>query len=399
VNIQEALALPVLRQGRLLTDRDAIKDRDITWVSIIEVPVDEFIRAGEFVVSSGMNIGQDPLLLSRFVEDVAAAGASALGIAIGPYTQSIPTRVVKVADRVRLPLLELPWEVRFSEISEAILKRLMQEHVATRSRSDFVWSLANGSGMEQAIAAQGKQFGFDASQKYVAVIGKISGVFKQMPLNAQTQVGFVEGLCSTSAIQNQIPWLGTVVGDSVIGFFQLPQTKRRVHALLAAIQMKTGDRCTISWGLGRICRSFADFRNSYEDANIACEIGIRVRGEGALTDVSDVLADRVLMRLRQDPDALRLLDRYVEPLRRVTRVPLLTTIETFFDSDCNASETARRLSISRQSLLYRLKKAKTILDIDFSNAEHRFAISLSLRLHNLRGGSSPQNRTSPQKLK
>jgi DNA-binding PucR family transcriptional regulator len=394
VNIQEALELPVLKKGRLLTDRDAIKDRDITWVSIIEVPVDEFIRMGEFVVSTGMNIGQDPLLLSRFVEEVAAAGASALGIAIGPYTPSIPTRIVKVADRVRLPLLEIPWEIRFSEISEAILKRLIQEHIAVRCRGDFVWSLANGSGTEEAIAAQGKQFGFDASKKYVAVVGKISRVLKQSPLNAQAQVRFVEGLCSASANQNQIHWLGTVVGDTVVGFFQLPQTKRRVHALLTAIQTKTRDRCTISWGVGHICRDFADFRNSYEEANIACDIGIRVRGEGALTDVSDVLADRVLMRLRQDPDALRLLDRYVEPLRRDTRVPLLRTIETFFDSDCNASATARRLSISRQSLLYRLNKAETVLDIDFSNAEHRFAICLSLRLHKLRGGSNTQKRTS-----
>jgi purine catabolism regulator len=150
--------------------------------------------------------------------------------------------------------------------------------------------------------------------------------------------------------------------------------------------------------VGRICGEFPDFAKSYEDARIACELGMRTRGKSYITDVSDVLADRVLLNLQRDAQASMLLNRYIEPLSRLQRIPLVPTLEMFFDTDCNASETARKLSISRQSLLYRLKKIENILNIDLHDSDSRFAIVLSLRIHKLQRHSTVQKQKFGQPL-
>jgi sugar diacid utilization regulator len=384
VTLDDVLQLPALKVGRLLTSQENTQGREILGASVIEVPVGEFVRPGELVMSTGMNVGQDVELLNHFITEVARAGASALAIAIGPYTPNVFKRAIGVANRLRLPLIALPWEIRFSEISEAILRQLIQETERRRSLDDFVWSLASRNINEDTAITQGKEFGFDIGLKLAGVVGKLSRFVTGQSEQMQINVRFVECLCRSAAEGNQLHWFGTIVGDSVIGFLQQPRKRQRLQSILAALQPLAGDTCTISWGVGRVCKEFTDFQKSYEDARIACDLGMRTRGEGSVTDVSDVLADRLLLTLQHDSGAWALLERYVEPLRRVQRMPLLATLETFFENDCNSSETARKLAISRQSLLYRLEKIETTLNVDLHNAEHRFAMALSLRLCRLR---------------
>lgn len=371
MTLDQALRLEVLNSSRLLTDPDTASEREIASVSVIEVPVGQFIRPGEFVLTTGMSVGQNPKLLASFVREVAAAGASALAIATGPHTPRISKSVITAAHKGGLPLIELPWEVRFSAISEAILRQLIQEQAATRTRDELVLALATKNLDQAAAISQGKQLGYDLSRRFVAVVGKL-------PASRQNQARAIENRCSKLAAQNRLQWLGAVVGDTIIGYLQAPRTRQGIPDLLSSV-----DR--ISWGVGRVCGEFGDFPKSYEDARIACDIGPRVRGEGSITDVADVLADRVLLKIRKDGEVAMLLDRYIKPLAASKRMPLLGTLMVFFDNDCNASETARSLSISRQSLLYRLARIEALLNTDLHNSEHRFSISLALRLHKFQG--------------
>ena len=379
MTLQEALGLPIFRSARLLTRPELAGDRTVNSVSVIEVPVGKFVRAGEFVISSGMNVGHDPGLLARFVRDVARAGASALALAVGPYTPKIPQRTVKIAETLGLAFVELPWELRFSEISEAILRRLIEDQAAVRTRDDFVWALASQSLSEAAALVQGNHLGFDLRLPCVAVVGRLSNVAQRPPHSRQEQARMVENLCAKVAAERHLQWLGTIVGDRVLGFLETPRGKQGPKTVLRPVQSLATTKCALSWGVGRVCREFADFQKSYEDARLASGVDSRAR-PGSLTDITDVLADRVLLKLVRDGDVLMLLDRYVKPLRASKRIPLQATLEAFFEYGCNASETARILSITRQSLLYRLARIETLLRTDLRNAEQRFAIMLALRL-------------------
>lgn len=388
MNLREVLLMPVLKPARLLIDAGAVQDREVTSVLVMEVPVGQFIRPGEFVMSTGMNVGHDPRSLARFVGDVAKAGASALALAVGPHTPRIPQRVIATAKRASLALIRLPWELRFSEVTEAILRRLIEEQAASWARDDFIWGLVSQTVNEETAAAQARRLGYDLGRKFVGVVGKLSSADDSSAEPLRNTARLAETICGQVAAQSRLQWLGTVTGEGIVGFIEAPRSKAGVLGLAKAVQARARGKVTITWGVGRVSKDFADFRKSYDDARVACEIGIHARGEGSITEVSDVLADRVLLNIRPDPDVVMLLDRYIQPLQtaKAKRMPLLVTLEAFFESDCNASQTARQLGISRQSLLYRIARIEEILNVDLHDARHRFAILFALRLSRVSAG-------------
>lgn len=59
----------------------------------------------------------------------------------------------------------------------------------------------------------------------------------------------------------------------------------------------------------------------------------------------------------------------------------LTTLETFFDLDCNVSETAKRLYIHRNTLLYRIDKFKQETGLDVRTFRDAVLVKLELLLY------------------
>jgi DNA-binding PucR family transcriptional regulator len=371
LSLSDALQIPILKTAKILTDPAIIAHRRVSSASVIEVPVGTFVRPGEFVMTTGMGVGKKPAQFESVVKEIAAGGACALAIAIGPHTPQVPKRAINAANRLKLPLIELPWAVRFSEVTEALLRRIIQEAGRVMQRDEFVWSLISHNIAEQDAVAQADRLGFEINTRCVAVVAKAE------------QTRFVESLCATHAAKNRLSWIGAVFADRVVGYLETPRTKQRLASIIDAIQTAAADECVTSWGIGRTCNGFADLGLSYEDARAACEIGTLTRGEGSITDVSDILADHLLLNLWNDAKTQTLVARYIEPLKRFQRIPLLATLEALADSDWNASNAARTLSISRQSMLYRLEKIESLLNVDLHHPDQRFAMLLSLRIHRL----------------
>ncbi|QBD74559.1 PucR family transcriptional regulator [Ktedonosporobacter rubrisoli] len=135
LSVRQVLDLEAFQTASLLTSQHTLLGREVRWVSVIEVPVEDFVRPHELVLSTAVGIGHDPALLAQFAREIAEARAAALAISIGPYTPAIPPTMIEACESVALPLIALPWESRFSELSEAILQRLLHEQYNLLNRS------------------------------------------------------------------------------------------------------------------------------------------------------------------------------------------------------------------------------------------------------------------------
>jgi hypothetical protein len=389
LNLEEALKLPVFSSSRLLTAREVTGHRSISWVAVIEVPLQQFIRPREFVISTGMNVGQNIRRLSTFVKTIAGSGASALGLAVGPYTPRIPKQIVHIANRANLPLIELPWELRFSEISEAILKLLIREQSDLQSEFDFVRALASGTVTEEIAVLRAKKWSHDLRRPFVALFAKVKVTAAYSPAELQELLQSFNRHCRSAAQRNGLQWFGTVMENGFFGYLLLRSGREQAGSFLRTIPSLSTASLPVSWGIGSRGRGFPDFAKSYSEARTACEIGVCLHGVGSITDISEIPAERLLFAVRAQDDARALLARYVEPLLKMRRIPILQTLETLIENGYNASETARKLAINRRSLLYRLDKVQSSLGIDLRSADVRFAIALSLRLYRLEKARCP----------
>lgn len=127
LRVRDVLTLSPFDQAVVVAGHGGLDRGPVRWVSVIETPVEHFVREGDLVLSTAIGLGEDEQALLQFVREIHASGAVALGFAVGRFIQATPARVRAWADEERFPILELPWEVRFSALAEAVLRRIIAE--------------------------------------------------------------------------------------------------------------------------------------------------------------------------------------------------------------------------------------------------------------------------------
>ncbi|MBE7512529.1 MAG: helix-turn-helix domain-containing protein [Anaerolineales bacterium] len=142
----------------------------------------------------------------------------------------------------------------------------------------------------------------------------------------------------------------------------------------------------IGVGVGRPVSALAEWRSSYQEALAAQRIAIQWRVEQPLY-FADLGIYRLLSLLLETPE---LRSFYRETLGDLTdgspvSDEFIATLETFFEEHGNLSQTANRLHVHRNTLLYRMDRIAQIGGIDFDNPETRLAVHLALKIRRLLG--------------
>ncbi|MDR5694635.1 MAG: PucR family transcriptional regulator ligand-binding domain-containing protein [Armatimonadota bacterium] len=148
ITIREALALEALRQVRVIAGHKGL-DRKIRWVHIIDIPeILPWLRGGELLLTTGFGFPKDAatqISLIRALNEIQLAGVL---FETGKFIQKVPPAVVKEADRVGLPILEAPYEVRFVDITEAIHRKIIAKQYEILQRAEEIHRVLSRAALE-----------------------------------------------------------------------------------------------------------------------------------------------------------------------------------------------------------------------------------------------------------
>lgn len=136
ITVQEIVNLPIFNTAKVKSGIELLGERHVEWMSAIEGPVENFVRKYEFILTTGLGCENDSDLLFEFTKDVYESGASALGIAIGRYVFEIPQEIIDFAEEKEFVLIEIPWELRFTDLQREVMKEIniRQEGFMERAR-------------------------------------------------------------------------------------------------------------------------------------------------------------------------------------------------------------------------------------------------------------------------
>lgn len=135
LTVRQALKIPPLDRATVVGGKEGL-DRKVQFVNIMEVPdVGRWMKGGEFLVTAGFALHEEPALIGTIMKDLENAGVSAFGIKLGPYLQSIPEELIREADRLKLPLIELPG-VPYMDFMIPIFENLMSQQYQALKRAE-----------------------------------------------------------------------------------------------------------------------------------------------------------------------------------------------------------------------------------------------------------------------
>lgn len=138
----------------------------------------------------------------------------------------------------------------------------------------------------------------------------------------------------------------------------------------------------LSAGLGRVQPGLAGIRVAYQGALWALDLGERLFGPGQLTRLQDLGVYQLLLALQRTPDLADFCHELLGPLLEYDRqkhTDLVATLDAYFAARNSPSETAERLHLHRNTVLYRLRRIRELLGRDPDDPEQRLGLQLALR--------------------
>lgn len=158
----------------------------------------------------------------------------------------------------------------------------------------------------------------------------------------------------------------------------LAALKRAADALLVRLCRDT--RTCVNIGIGRYHPGIHGLARSYEDARVALSLGCRFRGDNQVHCLGE-MGIAAFVGVADENTKIDLARYLLSPLDH--EPDLLVTLNQFFAENCCPSATAKRLSIHRNTLSYRLDKIASLTGLDARIFDDAVQMRLSLLLRSL----------------
>ena len=255
-------------------------------------------------------------------------------------------------------------------------KRNSVELAVDRMRAAFVDELlAAEIADEQAWVQRGASLGFDLTRPHVAWLVESKGIADwPAPL-----LRFVEerGL--------HVPTSKREEGMLLYWPTENPKSGREHKATagdFVARMESLYPRARLLIGIGRPATGPAAWLHSLQQARESWRLGKEWKS-APVTYFGDLGLYQLLTNLGTNAEAARFFRKTLARLiayDKEKHADLVGTLEAFFATHGNLSQTAARLRIHRNTLTYRLEQISTITQLDLDDADARFSLQLALKL-------------------
>ena len=132
--IEHILGIPGL--ASTLAAGEAGRSNAVRWVHVSELEdPTPWLKGGELLLTTGMGVGRTPARQRAYVSRLAEAGLAGLGFGTGFSFRKIPKPVRDAAEALGFPVFEVPYDVPFIVITEAVFSRMGSEQVDVLRRS------------------------------------------------------------------------------------------------------------------------------------------------------------------------------------------------------------------------------------------------------------------------
>ena len=137
--VEQMLKIGSLQEITVLAGERGLSKRAVKTVVVIDVPhSDQWVRGGEFLITSGFLFADTPYELIDLVGGLARKNAAALGIKIGRFLASVPEEALAKADELDFPILDIPPHVNHTDIINPVLSTIVNTQYELLRETDAI---------------------------------------------------------------------------------------------------------------------------------------------------------------------------------------------------------------------------------------------------------------------
>jgi len=403
IRVSDIIKLETLKNMKLIGGKAGIEN-SVEWIYIAECFADplesvKWIQGGELIFITGLSLKGDMDLLIDFLKGISKKKGSGLIVNVGPYIDKIPQRIIDIADELELPLFELPWETKLSDVSQEVSKAIIMSRIEENSLSHFLGNILFGDGDLSGNAIEkAAYFGYSLDGECCICVIDIDNFEEFLKLNnlndeasiSKIKINFrrvVENILEKNSLK--VPILEK--NDAVIIFNKAEENSmNRLEGAVKEIQEiipKNIKGITVSVGIGNSYKELKMMKESFKEAELAIN-SAKCRGiDNTLIKYKDIGIYGLLFSIDNKEILkeyyLNILGPIIESDYKPKDISSIKILETYLNENCNITITAEKLFLHRNTLKYRINKIEELLNSDLHNFDHCMKVKMALYIKSI----------------
>jgi len=345
-------------------------DRPVRWVHISELDdPTPWLRGGELLLTTGLPLRAGP---AAYVERLADAGLTGMGLGLGFGYDAAPGEAVAAADRLGFPLFEVPYQVPFIALTEAVFTRISDARVAEAVRrlaGDLVEAVLSGDAGARELRRRARAFGLRGT----------------LPLSFLALRPATDDAATLARLAEPAGRFGPAsVRDGVVAVLIEARDDGEAERVAAEALRETGAGAA---GVGRVRTEPGELARSYDEALYAVEAR-PVNGTPAVATLRDLGSMQLLLSLGDERGVELYCESMLGPLRAHDArygSALIESLAAYIEANGRWADAAAALGVHRHTLRYRIGKIEKLTGRSPTDARDRLELWLALRAHELRG--------------
>ena len=344
-------------------------DNMVQWVHYIEGgEAPRFLHGYELVFTTGME-NRDTEWLLNFAERLHEYGACGFVINLGPYIKEVPTEVIEYCNSVNLPLYTIPWETRIVDITYEFCHHIITDEKQSRGMAEtFIYAINNPL-KEEGYKPELEKYDFYDGEGYAVAAVKLNVNDKERreSMERMARYNLVRRLNRYTARHSifTVDRLMFVICQGIEEADFEEQLKKQASALNAAFPE---DSAYIG-----VSPSVKDSGLLFKSYRRACDV-VRLAEsyEKQFLRYADTGMFKLLMMV-DDKESIQ--EYYNDCLGKLieydnkNKTDYLDTLRCYLNNDSSIAEVARITFVHRNTVNYKIKKIKEILNCELTQKD------------------------------
>ncbi|SER93187.1 PucR family transcriptional regulator [Salisediminibacterium halotolerans] len=277
-------------------------------------------------------------------------------------------------------------------ISFELLKNLAVTEQLRRKRNEFFFNFTEGTiTSREEIISRAEEFAIHVRHSFICAAGKIDEANRHSFSQSQRRLDLIQSFIESELTHFPFPVHLFTNGPL---FVLLPQfadahqdNSQVTVVLLEHLQRKIREQFneTISFGVSGMSRHFLDTADAYREAFNALETGRQTLTPPFISHYHAKDLTQILRTIPEEDvtDFYRhALQELAYPFDHETHT-LHETLRIYLESHCQISETAKKLYIHRNTVIYRLEKCEARIGLSLKNPDNTLKLRVAFHLRGL----------------
>jgi len=392
VRFDQLLAMPELKDLKLVAGSSGTY-KIVRWVHVVETPdLLKYVQSDELIILTGMGVSNSPSDFVELIEGLIEKNAAGLILNVGKYFEKVPDEIKRIGDENEFAIMELPWEVSIANETKIICEEIVKRHMEEIANQDLLMNIIffNKVSYEDFVKKL-SDYSYGSFKSYRIAIVSMEGLQNcedDQRLAGMKQVFY--NSVNSAASDSRHRAIGYLVNKSVI-LLLLNEKERYTNLNIFADMIRENCKnnfpeLSFTVSMGNVYNEFSLIRKSYQEAEKAIKAARAEGGKDRNVSYSDIGAYKLLTEI-ENTELLK--QYYIDTLGRLEQYDVqsnsdfMEILYTFLQEDGSYIQTASRLFMHRNTLLYKINKIHEILKVDLSDPKVRFEINLGFMVKKL----------------